>query len=128
MIGERIKKLRMEKGYSITQLAALAGISKSYLSYIERDLRNNPSLEFLGKIAKPLDTTIEFLLHENIENENEMKLIDEEWQKLLNHAISNGLNKEDFQTLQEFFIFKHWKEKKKKLGGLANGDGSKRKK
>ncbi|QQZ10948.1 helix-turn-helix domain-containing protein [Heyndrickxia vini] len=113
MIGERIKKLRIEKGFSITQLAALAGISKSYLSYIERDLRNNPSLEFLGKIAKPLDTTIEFLLHENIENESEGNHIDEEWRKLLNHAINNGLNKEDFQTLQEFFIFKHWKETKK---------------
>ncbi|MBL5801624.1 helix-turn-helix domain-containing protein [Heyndrickxia sporothermodurans] len=101
MIGERIKKLRMEKGYSITQLAALAGISKSYLSYIERDLRNNPSLEFLGKIAKPLDTTIEFLLHENIENESEMKLIDEEWRKLLEEARNLGITPNEIRHFLE---------------------------
>ena len=44
MIGERIKQLRLEKGYSITELAEVSGVSKSYLSYIERNLQTNPSL------------------------------------------------------------------------------------
>lgn len=112
MIGERIKDYRQRKGYSITQLAELAGVSKSYLSYIERDLRTNPSLEFLGKVAKPLDTTIEELLIENNRKNNASDSIDEEWKVLLNQAIENGLNKEDFRTLQDFIKFRHWKETK----------------
>ncbi|MDQ0858415.1 transcriptional regulator with XRE-family HTH domain [Bacillus sp. V2I10] len=43
MIGERIKYLRQQKGYS---LAELAGVFKSYLSYIERDIQKNPSMQF----------------------------------------------------------------------------------
>lgn len=111
MIGGRIKEYRKRKGYSITQLATLAGVSKSYLSYIERDLRTNPSLEFLGKLAKSLDTNIEELL-ENKENEVTADSIDEEWRVLLNQAIESGLNKEDFRTLQDYIKFKNWKEMK----------------
>ena len=51
MIGERIKNLREQKGYSITQLAELANISKSYLSQIERNVQKNPSIDFLMKLA-----------------------------------------------------------------------------
>jgi len=42
MIGERIKRLREKKGYSITELARLADISKSYLSQLERGMQCNP--------------------------------------------------------------------------------------
>ncbi|MBS4173361.1 helix-turn-helix transcriptional regulator [Bacillus sp. FJAT-49736] len=107
MIGDRIKALRISKGYSITKLAELAGVSKSYLSYIERDMRNNPSLEFLCKIAKPLNTNIEFLLNAESSTEHN-EYIDEEWRTLLSQAIEKGLNKDDFQALQEFIQFRNW--------------------
>lgn len=62
MIGKKIKELRLKKGYCYSITHWRAGVSKSYLSYIERNIRNNPSLEFLAKIARPLDTTVEYLL------------------------------------------------------------------
>ncbi|MDF2791162.1 MAG: hypothetical protein K0S80_4264, partial [Neobacillus sp.] len=31
MIGQKIKRLRLQKGYSITELGRLADVSKSYL-------------------------------------------------------------------------------------------------
>lgn len=42
MIGERIKRLRLQKGISLTELAEKAGVAKSYISSIERNLQKNP--------------------------------------------------------------------------------------
>ncbi|MBD2798676.1 helix-turn-helix transcriptional regulator, partial [Xenorhabdus sp. 18] len=47
MIGERIKRLRLQKGISLTELAEKAGVAKSYISSIERNLQKNPSIQFL---------------------------------------------------------------------------------
>jgi XRE family transcriptional regulator, master regulator for biofilm formation len=107
MIGERIKKLREKKGYSITELAEYANVSKSYLSYIERNLQNNPSLQFLSKIATPLGTTIEYLLGDDKLD----KRLDEEWKALIQNGIDEGMSKEDFRNFREFVRFKKWQEK-----------------
>ncbi|MCY9128792.1 transcriptional regulator SinR, partial [Bacillus spizizenii] len=47
MIGQRIKQYRKEKGYSLSELAEKAGVAKSYLSSIERNLQTNPSIQLL---------------------------------------------------------------------------------
>ena len=106
MIGQRIKKLRKMKGYSITELAELADVSKSYLSYIERDLQNNPSLQFLSKLAIPLNTTVEYLLG----NDELGERLDAEWQILIKNGIDEGMSKEDFRNFRDFVRFKKWKE------------------
>ncbi len=49
LIGQRIKQYRKEKGYSLSELAEKAGVAKSYLSSIERNLQTNPSIQFLEK-------------------------------------------------------------------------------
>lgn len=113
MIGERIKQLRKMKGYSISELADLAGVSKSYLSYIERDLQNNPSLQVLAKIAAPLETSIEYLLGDDLSVKVAMDQgLDEEWRRLLQQAIDEGLSKGDFRHLTEFLQYKKWNEDK----------------
>ncbi|RKD23158.1 transcriptional regulator [Ammoniphilus oxalaticus] len=106
MIGQRIKRLREERGYSITELASLAEVSKSYLSYIERNLQNNPSLQFLTKVAVPLETTLEFLLEDTAKEEDKL---DEEWKQLIQNGIEEGMSKEDFQAFKDFIRFKKWK-------------------
>lgn len=49
MIGRTIRLYRKRKGYSINQLAVESGVSKSYLSKIERGVHTNPSVQFLKK-------------------------------------------------------------------------------
>lgn len=110
MVSDRIKQLRKERGLSITELARIAGVSKSYLSYIERDVQKNPSLQFLSKIAKTLNTTIEFLLGETEENEHSTSQIDEEWIVLIKRAMDDGVSKEEFQNYIEYIKFKKWEE------------------
>ncbi|MEH7238466.1 helix-turn-helix domain-containing protein [Bacillus sp. JJ1562] len=122
MIGSRIKELRKVKRLSITELAKRAGVSKSYLSYIERDVQKNPSLQFLSKISKPLDTSIEYLLGEEKTDPNTNGILDEEWTKLLKIAIEEGLSKDDFREIQNFIKFRNWKNDHKKNKGGNNID------
>jgi XRE family transcriptional regulator, master regulator for biofilm formation len=107
MIGLRIRSLREEKGYSISELAKRAGISKSYLSQIERNLQVNPSLQLLSKLAKTLDASLDDLIgveHEEIHNN---KQLDEDWAVLLKSAIDKGMSKEEFKELSDYIRFKN---------------------
>lgn len=102
MIGQRIKKVREEKGYSISRLAKKAGISKSYLSYIERDMQKNPSLHLLKKIAAPLGLSVEQLLNDR---QDEISW-DDEWKNLFYKAVQAGMTKSDFIEYVHFLRFK----------------------
>ncbi|NMH75281.1 helix-turn-helix domain-containing protein [Bacillus sp. RO2] len=111
MIGERIRKLRKSKGYSLSELAEKAGVSKSYLSYLERDLQTNPSLQFLQKISISLGTNIEYLLDgRSTEKKLEQTrlVVDEEWKKLIQKAIKEGMTKEDFVNYRNYLQFQKW--------------------
>lgn len=67
ILGEKICKLRKEKGLTLDKLADLTGSSKSYIWELENKNPPRPSAEKLAKIAEQLETTIEFLLDEGDE-------------------------------------------------------------
>lgn len=105
MIGEKVKKFRLERGLSLSELAERAGVAKSYLSSIERNIQSNPSIQFLEKIAAVLDITVESLLHEQDANPDNEEL-DEEWTELVREAMESGVSKEQFR---EFLEFNRWR-------------------
>jgi XRE family transcriptional regulator of biofilm formation len=102
MIGERIKKYRLQREMSLSELAEKAGVAKSYLSSIERNLQSNPSLQFLEKIASVLGVSVNTLLHD----EENSKELDSEWANLVREAMKSGVSKEQFR---EFLEFHKWK-------------------
>ncbi|MGD6802220.1 helix-turn-helix domain-containing protein [Rossellomorea vietnamensis] len=102
MIGERVKKLRQERKMSMTELADKAGVAKSYLSSIERNLQKNPSVQFLEKISKALDVPVDSLLYDTVED----KHIDSDWVSIVEQAMDSGISKEQFR---EFIEFNKWK-------------------
>lgn len=106
MIGERIKKLRLQHGMSLTELAERAGIAKSYISSIERQLQSNPSIQVLEKIAAVFNTTAENLLKGN---DDTMKVIDSEWMSILQEAINSGIPKDELIKFIEFNKYKQGK-------------------
>lgn len=61
-LGEKIRRLRKKKGYSLDKLADLARSSKSYIWELENKNPLRPSADKLRKIASQLDTTIEYLM------------------------------------------------------------------
>lgn len=54
-VGELIKKLRDQKGFSQRQLALYSGVSNTEISKIESGERKNPNPEILKKIASALN-------------------------------------------------------------------------
>ena len=70
-LGEKLKKHRKQKGYSLDRLAEVADTSKSYLWELENRETRKPSGEKLTLIAQALDVTTDYLLDENATpNEN----------------------------------------------------------
>lgn len=72
MNAHRIKEIRKSKGLVLKEMAKSTGYTESYLSQIERGLKN-PSLEALRRISKVLEVpVITFLFEEkdNVKKEN----------------------------------------------------------
>lgn len=61
-LGEKIRKLRTEKGYSLDHLAELTASSKTTLWELENREMQRPSAERIGRIAAALEVTAEYLL------------------------------------------------------------------
>jgi len=61
-VGNIVKRKRELKGITLTELARRCGISKGYLSQIERGESGNPTGSVLYNVARELDTTMEVLL------------------------------------------------------------------
>jgi len=56
-LADDILRLRMEKGWSQAELAERVGTKQANISRLESGL-SNPSVNFLQKVAKALDTSI----------------------------------------------------------------------
>lgn len=63
VIGANLKKLREERGYSLTKLAEIVEVSKSMLAQIEKG-ETNPSVGTIWKIANGLRVSFTSLLSE----------------------------------------------------------------
>ncbi|CAM3889155.1 helix-turn-helix domain-containing protein [Mesobacillus thioparans] len=111
-VGEKIKRLRLERNYSITELSRKAKVSKSYLSYIERGIQENPSLQVLSRLAHNLDTSVEDLMGKQTKRADTVP-VDEEWIGLVDEAIKNGISKEDFSYYLDFMKFRSRSEREK---------------
>lgn len=68
-LGERIKKNRNEKGYSLRDLAGKVNLSASFLSQIEQG-KASPSIENLKKIATCLDVRVSYLIEDDEVKQN----------------------------------------------------------
>ncbi len=66
-IGERIKKKRNEKDFSLRELASRVDLSASFLSQIEQG-KASPSIENLKKIATYLEVKVSYLIEDEDES------------------------------------------------------------
>ena len=64
-LGDKIKRHRQEKGYSLDKLAELTKSSKSYIWELENRDTRKPSGEKLTRIAQALEVTTDYLLDES---------------------------------------------------------------
>ncbi|WP_240373976.1 helix-turn-helix domain-containing protein [Bacillus piscicola] len=112
MLGEKIKRYRRKKGLSLSELSRRANLSKSYISDMERDIKKNPSIDVLKKIAAVLDVSIEELIMEtSLGKGKQADPLDEAWRKLVTEAIASGLSKEQFKEFSEYIKYTKGREK-----------------
>jgi transcriptional regulator with XRE-family HTH domain len=69
-IGDRMRTLRKQRGFSLNELARRTGFAKSYLSQIET-LKREPPISTLTKIAYVLGVDIFFLISGEIRRSDE---------------------------------------------------------
>jgi transcriptional regulator with XRE-family HTH domain len=62
-VGDRLRRLREEHGYSMRQLARRASVSPSLISEVERG-RVEPSISVLKRLSTSLDTTLTYFFSE----------------------------------------------------------------
>ncbi|AZU63766.1 helix-turn-helix domain-containing protein [Neobacillus mesonae] len=115
MIGERIAKIRKQKGYTLTELAEKTNISKSYLSNMERNLNQNPSLAIIKRIAKVLDVDMMTLL-KNGTDQNSLHHIEKEWAEFILELKDMGVEKEQLKQYKTLIEFIKWKNEKEESG------------
>lgn len=108
-MGSRIHHLRLEKGFSLSELADKADVAKSYLSNVERNIQSNPSIQFIEKIADALQVSIHALLYGEPVNVQESPL-DGEWSRLVQEAMASGISKREFK---EFLDYQKWRLEQK---------------
>lgn len=104
MIGNRIQQLRKSKGLSLSELAERAGIAKSYLSNVERNIQSNPSIQFLEKVSEVLKVPVESLISEPQAGEDQL---DQQWLNLVAEAMNSGISKDEFR---DFLAYQKWKK------------------
>ncbi|ENQ3106093.1 Transcriptional regulator, contains XRE-family HTH domain [Bacillus sp. 491mf] len=104
MIGRNIYQIRKKRGLTLSELAEKAGISKSYLSNIERSINQNPSIQVLEKIGLVLEADLNTLLEMNANTET-IQQIEKEWVDFVYELKKAGINKEklgDYKILIDF--------------------------
>ncbi len=60
-VGKNVQRLRKAKGWSQEELAFECGLHRTYISGVERGIRN-PTVTVLEKIARALETGAQILV------------------------------------------------------------------
>ena len=103
-LGDKIRKLRKDKGLTLEQLAQKTESSKGYIWELENRDTRKPSAEKLMKIAKVLDVTTEFLL-----DKKKSKHDDDD---VLKEALFRNFEKLDEEDQKRFMrMVKDWGQK-----------------
>lgn len=123
MIGKNIYQIRKNKGLSLSELAERAKISKSYLSNIERNLNQNPSINMMEKIANVLDVDMQVLLNSD-ENIDPRSTLESEWIDFVQQLKESGIEKEQIEEYKTLIEFIKWKNEQQKNSELESGETS----
>lgn len=107
MIGKNIYRFRKNRGLTLSELAERAGISKSYLSNIERNINQNPSIQVMEKIALVLEADLNTLLETKI-NVKKKQQIEREWIDFVYELKKAGIDKEEIREYKILIDFIKW--------------------
>jgi transcriptional regulator with XRE-family HTH domain len=117
--GLYLRNLRLEKRFSLNQLALKSGVSNAHISRIERGLRPAPSPEIIEKLANALNANYEemlvvagYLPEQNKKNPQHPNVEDEDIVAFLRAA--EDLTEDEKREVLAYIEFRKAQRRKKK--------------
>lgn len=62
IIGERVREVRLQKGWSVSKLARDSGRDRTHIASLEAGEHYNPGVDMVFALARALDTTPQYLM------------------------------------------------------------------
>lgn len=118
MLGDNIKREMKNKNILAKNLAALTGITPTYLSYILNNKRKNPSMDILNKIANALNVSVDTFFDNDGENSEqkernyslsikEQEQIDEKAKKIVDEMTLSFSKNKEILTEEDYFAIEN---------------------
>lgn len=85
LVGARVRRLRLDRGLTLTQVAQHTGLNVGYLSQVETD-KASPSLETLAAIADAFAVPITWLFADEAPPPRLVRRAERPWQQLRDEA------------------------------------------
>lgn len=108
-IGKKLREIRRSKGFTMKELSKKSKVSQSYISDLENEKNNKPSIDILNKLAKALEVPITDLFNLGIEEEKSIKKAE----NILNNFIPNDNDTEkalnSFKYLLDY-LYINWRQ------------------
>ncbi|MBM6619061.1 helix-turn-helix domain-containing protein [Bacillus suaedaesalsae] len=101
MNGKKIQDLRTKKGMTLSELSKVSGVSKSYLSFIERGIQKNPSIDVIERLAAALEVQPHVIYSKITKPQLSLKELDQEVIELAIEMSKANINKEKLKQLIE---------------------------
>ena len=117
VIGEHIKRLRQEKGWSQAQLANKLNVHQKQISGYERNI-HVPSTDVIIRTAKLFDVSLDYLVFEEREDALSVKIADRELLRRLEEV--DKLSDHDKATIKEILDAFILKNQFQRLAGAQN--------
>lgn len=107
MKENNIDYYRKKRGMSLSKLAKKSNVSKSYLSYIERNINQNPSVHIMQKIASALEIDLEALI--GTTEVGNHPLPENEWLEFVKDLKASGIEKEQLHEFKNVIEYARWR-------------------
>jgi transcriptional regulator with XRE-family HTH domain len=110
--GKMLKKLREERGLSLSKLSEMTGISSSYINRLERSKKKSPAFPMLVALAEALNVDVWVLtgssLNTNKDGVMEVKELIFNHQIQHNEKLLTAEQKEILLEIIEFILDAEW--------------------
>lgn len=121
MIGNKLRKLRLEKGVTQRDIAELLGVSPRTISSYETDI-SDPPLDNLKILANYFNVTVDYMMDlENTSNIIQLNLFPDDEYKIIKIKVYETLNLKDESKnkyLEDKYFFVEKKEKESNYFGM----------
>lgn len=100
-IGERVRKVRTDRGLTLQDVANYTGFSKALISQIENNVVT-PPINTLSKIAKVLNVKMTYFFEEEVDYRDFNVVMKNERKIVFREGIKHGYSYEELARLKSF--------------------------